>query len=123
MGLICITHELGVVAGLADRVIVMYAGTIVEEADVDELYKNSKHPYTLALLGALPRVDHRRSDRRLNSIPGAPPNLLLDIQCCPFAPRCTMVVDRCWSERPPLMEASPNHKAACWINIDTGEPR
>ncbi|MFZ0531919.1 MAG: ABC transporter ATP-binding protein [Anaerolineales bacterium] len=74
MTIIWITHDLGVVAGLADRVIVMYAGFIVEEALVDDLYGNPRHPYTLALIAALPRVDRRR-DHRLNSIPGAPPNL------------------------------------------------
>jgi len=75
MAIIWITHDLGVIAGLADRVIVMYAGYIVEEADVDSLYSDPRHPYTLALLAALPRADRRR-DRRLASIPGAPPNLL-----------------------------------------------
>lgn len=122
MALIWITHDLGVVAGLAERVIVMYAGMIVEEADVDALFENTQHPYTLALLGALPRVDQRR-DRRLKSIPGAPPNLLIAPQGCPFAPRCEYVIDRCRSERPPLFRISPTHRAACWVNINTGEER
>jgi len=117
MTIIWITHDLGVVAGLADRVIVMYAGFIVEEASVDDLYENPYHPYTHALLGALPRVDRRR-DRRLNSIPGAPPNLLVDPISCPFAPRCTYVMDKCWAENPPLVAIGPDHKAACWVNIN-----
>ena len=123
MAMIWITHDLGVIAGLAERVIVMYAGMIVEEADVDTIYKNALHPYTTALLEALPRVDQRREGRRLKAIPGSPPNLLVDIGGCPFAPRCDMVVDKCLSARPPLVEISPNHKIACWVDINTGELR
>jgi oligopeptide transport system ATP-binding protein len=116
MTIIWITHDLGVVAGLADRVLVMYAGFIVEEAIVDDLYENPYHPYTLALLGALPRVDRRR-DHRLNSIPGAPPNLLVEPKYCPFAPRCTHVIDKCKEEVPPLLSVATNHNAACWVDI------
>jgi oligopeptide transport system ATP-binding protein len=116
MTIIWITHDLGVVAGLADRVIVMYAGFIVEEALVDALYEKPRHPYTYALLAALPRVDRRR-DRRLHSIPGAPPNLLIEPKSCPFAPRCTEVIEKCWQENPPLVEVAPDHKCACWIDI------
>ncbi len=115
MTIIWITHDLGVVAGLADKVIVMYAGFIVEEALVDDLYDNPVHPYTHALLGALPRVDRRR-DHRLNSIPGAPPNLLVEPKGCPFAPRCTVVTERCWLENPALVLVSGTHKAACWLD-------
>jgi oligopeptide transport system ATP-binding protein len=122
MAMFWITHDLGVVAGMADRVIVMYAGTVVEEADVDSLYEDPLHPYTHALLGALPRVDQRR-DRRLISIPGAPPNMLLDIVGCPFAPRCEYVLERCWSERPQLETLALRHKAACWYDVKTGGPR
>ena len=114
MALIWITHDLGVVAGLAERVIVMYAGMIVEEADVDSLFDNPRHPYTLALLAALPRVDRRR-DSRLKSIPGAPPNLLNEPRGCPYAPRCDYVIDRCRDERPPLIPISPTQRAACWV--------
>ena len=114
MALIWITHDLGVVAGLAERVIVMYAGMIVEEADVDSLFENPHHPYTMALLAALPRVDRRREER-LKSIPGAPPNLLLAPRGCPFAPRCEYVIERCLSERPPLFPVSPTQRAACWV--------
>ncbi len=116
MTIIWITHDLGVVAGMADRVIVMYAGFIVEEAVVDDLYDDPRHPYTLALLGALPRVDRRR-DHRLNSIPGAPPNLLVEPKGCPFAPRCTQVIDKCWLENPSLIAVTPSHKMACWVDI------
>ncbi len=120
MALIWITHDLGVVAGMADRVIVMYAGKIVEEADVDSLYDQAQHPYTLALLAALPRVDRRR-DSRLLSIPGAPPNLLVQPRGCPFAPRCQYVLEKCWSDPPPLRPVSSTHQAACWVDLSTGE--
>lgn len=116
MTIIWITHDLGVVAGMADRVIVMYAGFIVEEALVDELFENPYHPYTHALLGALPRADRRR-DKRLASIPGAPPNLLVEPKYCPFAARCNYVIDKCRAENPPLVYIAPNHKAACWVDI------
>jgi oligopeptide transport system ATP-binding protein len=123
MSVIWITHDLGVVAEMAERVLVMYAGFIVEEALVDDLFEDPRHPYTLALLDALPRVDRRR-DKRLRSIPGAPPNLLLEPKGCPFAARCELVFDRCREEMPPLIEiASNHHKAACWFDVTTGKPR
>ena len=122
MAIIWITHDLGVVAGLADRVIVMYAGYIVEEALVDDLYDNPLHPYTNALLAALPRVDARRYDR-LKSIPGAPPNLLVEPHGCPFAPRCEYAFERCREENPALAPVEPKHRIACWVDIKTGAPR
>jgi oligopeptide transport system ATP-binding protein len=122
MSMIWITHNLGVVAGLAERVIVMYAGFIVEEATVDDLFEAPRHPYTMALLAALPRADRRR-DRRLRSIPGAPPNLLVEPRGCPFAPRCEFVLERCRSEMPPLEPVAPRHRIACWVDVDTGGPR
>ena len=122
MSMIWITHDLGVVAGLAERVIVMYAGFIVEEAVVDDLYEDPLHPYTHALLGALPRADRRR-DHRLKSIPGAPPNLLVEPKGCPFAPRCEYAGDHCWTENPPLTVRQDGHKAACWYDVKTGEMR
>jgi oligopeptide transport system ATP-binding protein len=121
MAIIWITHDLGVVAGIADRVVVMYAGFIVEEALVDDLYENPQHPYTLALLAALPRIDRRR-DKRLKSIPGAPPNLLIPPSGCPFAARCDYVFERC-KENPPLFHVGPNHRSACWLDLTTGKPR
>ena len=122
MAVIWITHDLGVVAGMADRVIVMYAGYIVEQANVVDIYENPQHPYTLALLNALPRVDMKR-DRRLHSIPGAPPNLLVEPRGCPFAPRCDYVLDRCWEENPSLTLADYQHHVACWIDVKTGAPK
>lgn len=122
MAIIWITHDLGVVAGLAERVIVMYAGSIVEEARVDQLYDNPQHPYTKALLGALPRVDKRR-EHRLKSISGSPPNLLVKPHACPFAPRCEFAFDRCTIEAPTLEKVSADHLVACWVDLQTGKPR
>jgi oligopeptide transport system ATP-binding protein len=122
MAIIWITHDLGVVAGLADRVNVMYSGYIVEEASVDNLYEDPQHPYTVSLLDALPRVDQRRH-HRLKSIPGAPPSLLVEPKGCPFAPRCEYVFERCHVENPPLMPLSENHSAACWMDVKKRMPR
>ena len=122
MAVIWITHDLGVVAGIADRVLVMYAGFIVEEAKVDDLFDDPRHPYTQALLAALPRIDRRR-DKRLLSIPGAPPNLLVEPKGCPFAARCTFVVERCLKEMPPFIPVNQDHYAACWVDVTTGTPR
>ena len=122
MAMIWITHDLGVVAGLAERVLVMYAGFIVEEAVVDDLYEDPRHPYTLALLAALPRADRRR-EQRLKSIPGAPPSLLVEPRGCPFAPRCELADLKgeagglCWKENPPLREVGVGHRTACWFDV------
>jgi oligopeptide/dipeptide ABC transporter ATP-binding protein len=122
MAIIWITHDLGVVAGMADRVIVMYAGFIVEEADVEDLYDYPSHPYTLALIAALPRVDRRR-DQRLKSIPGTPPNLLVEPHGCPFAPRCEYAIEKCRQENPSLTQIDRKHSIACWVDVKTGAPR
>jgi len=126
MAMIWITHDLGIVAGLADRVLVMYAGLIVEKASVDDLYTRAAHPYTLALLAALPRADRRR-EHRLKSIPGAPPNLVSEPRYCPFAPRCEHAQDVCWKHVPPLTPLSgqenSGHQVACWVDVSTGKLR
>ena len=122
MALIWITHDLGVVAGLAERVIVMYAGFVVEDAKVDDLYSNPLHPYTLALLKSLPRLDER-SDESLSTIEGLPPSLLECPKCCPFEPRCEYAQPKCKEINPPLEEVGPGHKIACWVDIKTGELR
>jgi oligopeptide transport system ATP-binding protein len=122
MSIIWITHDLGVVAGLAQRVIVMYGGFIIEEAAVDELYATPEHPYTIGLLGSLPRVDER-GRQQLTSIEGQPPVLYAKPTSCPFAPRCKWVVDKCWKENPPLLEVGPDHRAACWVDTRTGRLR
>jgi oligopeptide transport system ATP-binding protein len=122
LSIIWITHDLGVVAGLAQQVIVMYAGYIVEEADVDTLYENPRHPYTLALMAALPHAERRR-ERRLKSIPGAPPNLLVEPIGCPFAPRCEYVLEKCKADNPPLRVIKNDHSIACWVDVKAGVPR
>ncbi|HRW50687.1 MAG: ABC transporter ATP-binding protein [Caldilinea sp.] len=116
MAIIWITHDLGVVAGMADRVIVMYSGFIVEEGNVNDLYGKPRHPYTLGLLRSIPRLDLGRQ-KRLIPIDGLPPDLLEPPTHCPFAPRCSFVQDKCWQENPPLVEVTPGHKAACWVDI------
>ncbi|MGC8880064.1 MAG: ABC transporter ATP-binding protein [Anaerolineae bacterium] len=122
MAIIWITHDLGVVAGLANRVAVMYAGYIVEEAPVKDLYKDPRHPYTIGLLGSLPRLDEARR-RRLTSIEGLPPDLIELPKGCPFYDRCSYHIDHCLAENPQLEPVAPNHKAACWVDVTTGRPR
>ena len=104
---IWITHDLGVVAGLADRVLVMYGGRIVEQAPVRDLYAKPLHPYTEGLLASLPRLDER--GQQLESIPGQPPSLYAEPTSCSFAPRCPYVFDRCTREVPELVEVHPEH--------------
>jgi oligopeptide/dipeptide ABC transporter ATP-binding protein len=122
VAIIWITHDLGVVAGLAERVLVMYGGRPAEVAPVDDLYENPLHPYTVGLLGALPRLDARES-RRLVSIKGAPPDLLIPLAHCPFAWRCEYAFDRCWEEIPPLVTVEVRHQAACFYDLEKGRPR
>ena len=122
MALIWITHDLGVIAGLAERVVVMYAGYIVEDSPIDELYADARHPYTSALLRSLPRVDSSR-EHKLEVIEGLPPDMSDIPVGCPFAPRCKFVKEKCRDENPPLEEFSPRHKVACWVDINTGELR
>ena len=113
MTVIWITHDLGVVAGLVDRVNVMYAGYIVERGAVRDIYARPRHPYTLGLLGSLPRLDES-AHTKLRSIEGLPPDLVSPPPGCPFAPRCEYVTDRCLVENPPLESVGLDHTAACW---------
>ena len=122
MTVIWITHDLGVVANLAHRVLVMYGGFIIEESPVKELYANPSHPYTIGLLGSLPRIDETER-QRLFSIEGMPPVLYQKPNVCPFAPRCKWVMDRCWKENPLLSEIAPEHRVACWVDVKTGKER
>ena len=122
MAIIWITHDLGVVAGLAERVLVMYGGLIIEESAVKDLYANPSHPYTIGLLGSLPRVD-AKAHTKLYSIEGAPPVLYQKPNACPFAPRCRWAMERCWKENPVLEPVSPEHRVACWVDTKTGRPR
>lgn len=110
-GVILITHDLGVVAELADKVAVMYAGEIVEQASVYELFRRPTHPYTIGLLGSLPGMQEQRE--RLDSIPGAVPNLLNKPSGCPFHPRCAYADERCALQKPQLEEKAVGHWASC----------
>ncbi len=121
MAVIWITHDLAVVAGLAQRVIVMYAGQIIEIGDVFEIYNDPRHPYTLGLLNSIPRLD--KVGRRLEPIEGLPPDLLALPKGCPFAPRCRFRIDRCLEENPSLTPVGPGHEVACWVDVRTGRPR
>lgn len=116
--ILMITHDLGVVAEMADRVIVMYAGFKVEEAPVLNLFSNPLHPYTKGLLASVPRIDTPLTGNgqkaRLNEIIGSVPSLKQPITGCAFAPRCSRALDRCKIEIPPLMEVVPGHLVACW---------
>ncbi|MFN2143525.1 MAG: ABC transporter ATP-binding protein [Candidatus Promineifilaceae bacterium] len=132
MAVIWITHDLGVIAGLADQVIVMYSGYVVEYAAVDDLFENPRHPYTLGLLSSLPEMGDDDTEE-LQTIRGTPPDLINLPPGCPFAPRCDYVIERCLAENPPLttvqnpadpgVEGQTAHLAACWVNVDTGQAR
>ena len=122
MAIIWITHDLGVVANIAHRVAVMYGGYIIEEAPVKELYRNPSHPYTLGLIGSLPKL-YETGHPRLYSIEGMPPVLYRKPSSCPFAPRCTFANEHCWNENPPLEDIGPGHKLACWIDVKSGSER
>lgn len=122
MTIVWITHDLGVVAGIAQRVIVMYGGLIIEEAPVNELFANPSHPYTVGLIGSLPRVDETKHTR-LFSIEGQPPILYQKPHACPFAPRCKWAMERCWKENPTLETVANEHRIACWVDVKTGRSR
>jgi oligopeptide/dipeptide ABC transporter ATP-binding protein len=115
--IILITHDLGVVAEMCDRVNVMYAGRVVEEAPVNELFEAPKHPYTIALIGATPVLGE--VDRELTAIPGSVPNLVALPQGCKFSPRCVSRIEHnleiCTREEPELIELAPNHRVRCWL--------
>ncbi len=108
-----ITHDLGVVAGMADHVLVMYSGKTMESAPVGELFARPSHPYTLGLLRSIPRLDETEHDR-LYSIPGRPPDLDKRPKGCPFSPRCQFARDICRQEFPPVSEPAPGHRVYCW---------
>ncbi|MBX7467389.1 ABC transporter ATP-binding protein [Streptomyces sp. NPDC058961] len=117
MGLILITHDLGVVADVADKIAVMYAGRIVEQAPVHDIYKAPAHPYTKGLLESIPRLDQK--GRELYAIKGLPPNLMHIPPGCAFNPRCPMARDVCRSEVPPLFDVAPDRQSACFFWKET----
>ena len=113
MAVMLITHDLGVIAETAGRVVVMYAGRVVEEGKVEQLFHNPLHPYTQGLLASLPTLEAGKKRRRLQAIPGSVPNLLELPTGCKFAPRCPKVVGQCWEGEPELREIEPGHWARC----------
>lgn len=113
-----ITHDLGVVAEMADYVVVMYAGKVVEEAPVLELFKNPMHPYTIGLLNSKPPIN--KEVKRLYSIPGQVPNPVNMPENCYFCKRCEKKIDRCEKEQPQLIEVSKGHKVSCWLYEEEG---
>jgi oligopeptide/dipeptide ABC transporter ATP-binding protein len=118
-GVIFVTHDLGVVADIADRVIVMYAGRVVEHGTLDEIFYDPQHPYTWGLLGSVTRMD-REPPRRLPSIPGAPPSLVHPPKGCHFRPRCPHEFDKC-PQVPPLearVPDAPDHLDRCWLSVE-----
>lgn len=122
MTVIWITHDLGVIAGLADQVIVIYAGMVVEYSDVWDLFANPKHPYTLGLLASLPKLNSLGSTRLVN-IEGYPPDMRKEPELCPFLPRCHFVTNQCLREMPPLEQVNDIHQVACWVPLDQAESK
>jgi oligopeptide/dipeptide ABC transporter ATP-binding protein len=117
--IIMITHDLGVIAQVAQRVVVMYVGLKVEEASVGELFDQPMHPYTRGLMASIPRIDLAVSGARgarLEEIPGVVPSLRREITGCPFAPRCSLAKEQCHRVQPPFIEKTPGHWVACWEN-------
>lgn len=112
--IILITHDLGVVADIADRVVVMYAGIVIETGKLDEIFYNPRHPYTWGLLGSMPRLD-LRSDQKLLPIPGSPPDLISPPKGCPFAARCKYAMKICKEQMPERTDISSTHQVACWL--------
>jgi len=117
MAIIWITHDLALLAGLADRIIVLYAGQVVEQARTLELYKSPRHPYTIGLLQSIPRLD-QAGHGRLTPIDGNPPDLTNYPIGCPFAPRCRFAIERCTEQDPSLEPVGANHDVACWVKPD-----
>ncbi len=120
MAVIWMTHDLSLLANLADRILVLYAGQIVESAPLHQLYAAPRHPYTLGLLQSIPRLDQVRRTH-LKPISGQPPDLVNYPSGCPFAPRCPFVIDRCHQADPPLEEIGTAHQVACWVKPCGGD--
>tara|TARA_B100000287_G_scaffold430656_1_gene486330 strand:- start:1721 stop:2836 length:1116 start_codon:yes stop_codon:yes gene_type:complete len=120
MAMVLVTHDLGVVAGRTDEILVMYAGKIVEKAKTAEIFKSTEHPYTEALLRSIPKTD-QPSHTRLAAIAGRPPTLIGITKGCSFSPRCPYAQERCFEEAPPLEETTQGHYTACWHRVGTPE--
>jgi len=123
--IIWITHDLSLLAGMVDRIMVMYGGAVVEEAPLVDIYKDPRHPYTIGLLESIPRLN-AKNGKRLSTIGGAPPNLAVKPTSCPFAPRCKFRMERCDKELPvltPVLGSEPGslHRVACWADVRGGK--
>jgi peptide/nickel transport system ATP-binding protein len=117
MAIMMITHDLGVIAEVSDRVVVMYAGQVVEHAPAERIFTDARHPYSVGLMSSIPRLGAKMSGAKqaLKEIPGLVPNLIRRPQGCLFAPRCHRAFDRCRQARPPLFELDDDHGARCWL--------
>ncbi|MFQ3544313.1 ABC transporter ATP-binding protein [Halobacillus rhizosphaerae] len=113
MGVVMVTHDMGVVAEVADRVMVMYAGNVVETGTVEEIFSNPQHPYTQGLLASVPNVDD--ASQKLEAIPGSLPNLSEKIEGCRFHPRCPYAMEKCMEQEPPSFKISDHHQSKCWL--------
>ena len=116
MGVMLITHDLGVVAGFCEEVLVLYGGRVMEQGPVDPIFETPSHPYTQGLLRAIPRLDH--SDTTLATIPGSPPNMTRPPTGCPFGPRCNYVSDTCKAAPPDLVAFAPDRLRACNRSVE-----
>ena len=119
--ILMITHDMGVVAGMCDRALVMYAGRVAEAANIYDLFGDPRHPYSIALLGSVPRMDQRNG--RLTPIVGFPPDLISPGVGCAFAPRCTFAHDTCLTNTPRLFTVGEGHTVACWADVQIERPR
>jgi oligopeptide/dipeptide ABC transporter ATP-binding protein len=117
--IVLITHDLGVIAEMASRVVVMYAGKVVEEAPVKALFKDPRHPYTQGLLGSIPVIGRKeQTGRRLQEITGIVPSPAQMPQGCRFHPRCTKVMDRCRRQEPPVIHLAQHRRVNCWLEVE-----
>lgn len=117
MSIVLITHDLGIVSDICDKIIIMYGGEIMEHGPIEALYKNPSHPYTKGLINSLPKIDEQVGTQ-LTPIEGAPVDLMHPPAGCPFAPRCSQCMKVCLTEKPPYFEMEPNHYSACWLHYD-----
>ena len=116
MSVVMITHDLGIVSDICDKVIIMYGGEIMEYGPIDKLFANPSHQYTLGLIKSLPKLD-REGKETLKPIEGSPVDLMHPPAGCPFAPRCEQCMKICISEKPPFFEIDEGHHSACWLHI------